>query len=290
MATTNFTTGTVITADWLNDADAHVYDEAGAKHTADKITVTPAGNITGTDVQAALEELDTNKAGYNATLASIAALGTAADKYLYTTAANTWAEGSITAAGRALLDDANAAAQRATLDLEPGTDVLAYVAPGTSGNILVSNGSNWISSPPGAIGGVPVGTVIYIADDAAPTGYLKANGSVISRTTYSDLFAVIGTTFGIGNGTTTFGIPDLRGEFIRGWADGRAVDTGRVFGSAQAEMVGPHTHSMNFVGVSNAGAAWPNASYWDGVVGATGANSGTETRPRNIALLACIKY
>ncbi len=148
MATTNFTTGTVIEADWLNDADAHVYDGMGAKHTADKITVTPAGNITSTEVQSALEELDTNKMEVNATISSISSLGTAADKYLYTTGVDTWAEGDITAAGRALLDDVDAATQRATLDLEPGTDVLAYVAPGSSGNLLTSNGSAWTSAAP----------------------------------------------------------------------------------------------------------------------------------------------
>lgn len=71
----------------------------------------------GTDVQA-----------YDATLASLAALGTAADRYAYTTGIDTWAEGTITAAGRALLDDASDSAQRATLGLVIGTHVQAYDA------------------------------------------------------------------------------------------------------------------------------------------------------------------
>jgi phage-related tail fiber protein len=71
---------------------------------------------------------------------------------------------------------------------------------------------------------------------------LRPTVQLISRTTYADLFAAIGTTFGVGDGSTTFGIPDLRGEFARGWDDARGVDTGRTFGSAQAEDFKAHTH------------------------------------------------
>lgn len=71
---------------------------------------------------------------------------------------------------------------------------------------------------------VPAGTVIAFASSTAPTGYLKANGALISRTTYASLFAAIGTTFGAGDGSTTFALPDLRGYFPRGWADGRGID------------------------------------------------------------------
>jgi phage-related tail fiber protein len=62
---------------------------------------------------------------------------------------------------------------------------------------------------------VPPGAILYFARNTAPVGYLICNGSIVSRTTYSSLFSAIGTTFGAGNGTTTFGVPDLRGEFIR---------------------------------------------------------------------------
>ena len=74
---------------------------------------------------------------------------------------------------------------------------------------------------------VPAGTIIIVAKNTAPTGYLKANGALISRTTYATLFAAIGATFGVGDGSTTFALPDLRGEFIRGWDDGRGIDTSR---------------------------------------------------------------
>ena len=77
---------------------------------------------------------------------------------------------------------------------------------------------------PGAT--MPAGAVIFVAMDTAPSGYLKANGDAISRTTYADLFTAIGTTFGVGDGSTTFNLPDMRGEFARRWDDGRGVDSG----------------------------------------------------------------
>ena len=80
----------------------------------------------------------------------------------------------------------------------------------------------------------PVGSVYTFAGATVPTGWLKCNGALLSRTTYASLFAVIGTTYGAGDGSTTFALPDLRGEFVRGVDDGRGVDAGRTLGSAQA--------------------------------------------------------
>jgi microcystin-dependent protein len=160
--------------------------------------------------------------------------------------------------------------------------------------IYVRNAGAWnaVSGAPAAPVLVPAGTVITIASSTAPTGYIKANGASLSTTTYADLFAAIGYTFG-GSGAT-FGVPDLRGEFIRGWADDRAVDTGRVFGSTQTDAFKSHTHTYvnngsgldnpyNFNGGANRFNQYGNAEI-------TGATGGTETRPRNIALLYCIKY
>ena len=154
---------------------------------------------------------------------------------------------------------------------------------------------------------VPTGTVLYFAANAAPTGYLAANGAAVSRTAYSALFAVTGTTFGVGDGSTTFNLPDLRAEFIRGWDDGRGVDTGRVFGSAQDDAIESHNHDIRVRGSASSHshridgpaetyvAAGASASLGgsgsvyndDGAILTTG---GTETRPRNVALLACIKF
>lgn len=140
---------------------------------------------------------------------------------------------------------------------------------------------------------LPVGSVIHVAMAAAPIGFLKANGAAVSRTAYANLFAAIGTNFGAGDGATTFNLPDLRGEFVRSWDDGRGVDSGRAFGSAQSDDVKSHTHKYGNTHNTNYGLSST------GIIGVnpgasinydTGATGGTETRPRNIALLACIKY
>ncbi|SDS49283.1 Phage Tail Collar Domain [Halopseudomonas litoralis] len=88
----------------------------------------------------------------------------------------------------------------------------------------------------------PSGMIAHFARNTAPTGWLKANGAAVSRSAYADLFAAIGTAFGAGNGFTTFNLPDLRGEFLRGWDDGRGADGGREFGSSQAGELQSHAH------------------------------------------------
>jgi microcystin-dependent protein len=173
---------------------------------------------------------------------------------------------------------------------------------------------------------VPAGTVIHVAGSTVPTGYLAAAGGLGSRTTHARLFAAIGTTYGVGDGTTTFGLPDLRGEFIRGLDSGRNVDTGRTLGSAQTSQNLAHNHTItdpghnhsisdpghfHYVGASYIGSGnssnggyinnSPNTGAYSSTsttgisnlaatTGITIANNGgTEARPRNIALLACIK-
>jgi hypothetical protein len=104
MATTNFTDfSTTIVASWLNDVDAITYDVFNGATTA-ALARTALGLVIGTNVQA-----------YSATLQSLSSIGTAAGKYAFTNGIASWQEGTITAAGRALLDDADAAAQLATL-------------------------------------------------------------------------------------------------------------------------------------------------------------------------------
>jgi microcystin-dependent protein len=80
---------------------------------------------------------------------------------------------------------------------------------------------------------------------AAPSGWLKANGAGVNRTTYAALFAAIGTVYGVGDGTTTFNVPDLRGEFIRGLDDARGIDASRVLNATvQASGIISHTHTF----------------------------------------------
>ena len=157
---------------------------------------------------------------------------------------------------------------------------------------IVLDGTTGITTP--AIdAGNDVGQVATFAMSTAPSGWLKANGATVSRTTYADLFAAIGTTFGAGDGSTTFLLPDLRGEFIRGWDDGRGVDSGRAFGSAQAFALQSHDHPIG-ANIGNQPATPASVATYNnigrGAAISTDAVGGTETRPRNVALLACIKF
>jgi hypothetical protein len=145
---------------------------------------------------------------------------------------------------------------------------------------------------------LPAGFILPFAGNTAPTGWLKANGQLVSRTTYAGLFAAIGTIYGAGNGSTTFALPDLRGEFVRGWDDGRGVDTGRAIGSAQADDYKSHTHPSGWYATSNetSGQGTATSGFFTNRVAVsttggapTAAAGGTETRPRNVALLYCIK-
>ncbi len=137
--------------------------------------------------------------------------------------------------------------------------------------------------------------------NTAPTGWLKANGAAVSRTTYATLFARIGTTAGVGDGSTTFNLPDFRGEFIRGWDDSRGVDSGRVFGSAQSDGVRTSTitnivRQQAAVAVGTGLLSYTEtggAGYAGGGVGGHGTitlGSSADTRPRNVAALICIKF
>lgn len=94
---------------------------------------------------------------------------------------------------------------------------------------------------------VQPGTIEWVARTTAPPGRLIANGAAVSRTTYAALFAAIGTTYGAGNGSTTFNLPDLRGVVARGLDSGRGFDTGRTIGSYQADQFQDHSHSNSIV-------------------------------------------
>jgi phage-related tail fiber protein len=151
----------------------------------------------------------------------------------------------------------------------------------------------------------PPGAVMAFARSSVPTGWLKCNGAAVSRTTYANLFAAIGTTYGAGDGSTTFNLPDLRGEFIRGYDDGRGVDSGRGFGTAQLDAFQGHFHQpkppmTSFWGNNGStSSGQPTGSTYayetttggpvsDGTNGTP--RTAAETRPRNVALMYCIKY
>jgi len=144
-------------------------------------------------------------------------------------------------------------------------------------------------------GGGFVGQVAFCAASTPPQGWLECNGALVSRAAYAALFAVIGTTYGAGDGSTTFKLPDLRGEFIRGWDHGRGVDNGRAFGSAQADAFKSHRHTL---AAPDGGSESTPYEMWKSPISGqddsdgayTNYTGGSETRPRNIAMMAVIKY
>lgn len=87
-----------------------------------------------------------------------------------------------------------------------------------------------------ASGAVPSGTVVAYGAVDAPEGWLVCDGAAVSRTEYVELFDTIGTTFGVGDGSTTFNVPDLVGQFIRG------ADAGSMAGSGGTTN---HTHTSH---------------------------------------------
>ena len=113
---------------------------------------------------------------------------------------------------------------------------------------------------------VPVGTIIAYSAETPPPGYLECDGTPLSRADYSRLFAAIGTAFGEGDGSTTFHLPDLRGQFLRGWSHSSplAFDpdrnvrsrlypggaSGDHVGSLQPQELQAHTHAVYSAGLS----------------------------------------
>jgi len=154
---------------------------------------------------------------------------------------------------------------------------------------------------------VPAGVVVWFATTSPPQGYLICDGRGVSRITYPALFAVIGATFGAPS-NTTFNLPDLRGEFIRGMDRGRGVDIGRGFGTSQTDSFQTHSHSTSIKQSSDLQHTHASRANYPAVgsdmcsdstscrvlpgyptgTPSTG-NHGSEMRPRNVALLPCIK-
>lgn len=146
---------------------------------------------------------------------------------------------------------------------------------------------------------VPPGAVMPFAMNSAPSGWLAADGSTVSRATFSVLFAAIGTLYGVGDGSTTFNLPDLRGYFVRGTGTNSDGTSSGAFAAKQADQFQGHVHGgvphygHNTLSQNNA----PTAN-WNVAVNTAGPLSdgingtprvGAETRPRNIAMLYCIK-
>jgi microcystin-dependent protein len=196
---------------------------------------------------------------------------------------------------------------------------IAEAVAGSADNLAVT---------PAGLGALLTGMIAFFPATAAPTGWLKANGALVSRATFFNLWAVAqasgnlvtdaawlaanGPTgaFSQGDGSTTFRIPDLRGEFIRGFDDGRGADASRGIGTSQGDAIrnltgsfGPFRQALSGTlaaasGVFSLGTASASGDANNGSSNVISINlsasnqvpTAAENRPRNIALLACIKF
>lgn len=134
---------------------------------------------------------------------------------------------------------------------------------------------------------VTVGAIIFYPRNSVPAGYLWANGQAVSRTLYANLFAVYGTSYGSGDGSTTFNLPDYQGKFLKMFGPGGLYPIGSSGGTTEETLtvnqIPAHAHgpgsgdpdSAGFLEKTNvAGKALDIVSSGDAVVGATTANTG----------------
>ena len=124
-----------------------------------------------------------------------------------------------------------------------------------TGNVAISG------TVTAGVGLPPVGSVIAFAGSSSPAGWLLCNGSAVSRETYADLFAVIGTTYGSGDGSTTFNLPNLTDKFIQGNATSgtvKAAGLPNITGSINPQLP---TGTTSYVSLpTSAGGAFDNSS------------------------------
>lgn len=152
---------------------------------------------------------------------------------------------------------------------------------------------------------MPAGSIIAFGGRNIPAGWLLCDGNTVCRITYNRLFNAIDSVWGNGNGSTTFHLPDLRGQFLRGVSGSSSNDqdastrtaknsnanTGNNVGSFQIDELKSHNHSYNGIagnGTSNINYPSPSYGYMSGF--STGNFGGSETRPKNAYVYYIIKY
>ena len=191
--------------------------------------------------------------------------------------------------------------------LRPGVPAKGFMRYNDENSALeIHSGSSWEN-----VGSGLTGSIVAYTANTVPSGYLECNGAAVSRTDFSALFAIISDDFGPGNGSSTFNLPDLRGEFIRGWDHGAGNDpdvltrtdrgdgvTDDRIGTKQASALESHTHAFPSIqfqvetgsGLSdNGGDQRGNINMNTLTLGSTGDGTG-ETRPRNIYMMYLIKF
>jgi microcystin-dependent protein len=194
-----------------------------------------------------------------------------------------------------------------------GTGNVTLVSPGsTAGYILTSNGTSLDPSFQAISSGVNAGDVVQTGATTCPAGTLAEDGSAISRTVFSALFTAIGTTYGVGDGSTTFNVPNAKGVFEKG-AGSQTISsisyTGTQ-GTTQGDQLQGHIHNMttnngqagslNYYGppFSNSGATYSTTNFNSTMTplgpSSDGTNGtprvGADTHPANISHLHCIRY
>ena len=140
------------------------------------------------------------------------------------------------------------------------------------------------------IEGIPTGTIVPWSDSSIPTGFLECNGAAVSRSTYSALFAIIGTTYGTGDGSSTFNVPNLQDNVAVGKSNNKALastggantvqSTGNVAGStANATLttaqLASHSHPVSIGGFTPSGGSGAEANPSKSTGGTGSAGSGT---------------
>ena len=151
--------------------------------------------------------------------------------------------------------------------------------------------SGWVADGP------DIGDLVIQTHSTVLLDRFEAAGADLSRTSYADLFDRTGTTYGAGDGATTFGTLDARAEFLRGWDNGRGIDAGRLIGSYQAFEIQSHFHTAQEWRASSHDSTGGNRPVMADAGGSAGSvrnlthyTGGSETRPRNIAQMFCIKF